>query len=403
MLSSLGQASAQSDFREGFIINSANDTIYGLIDYRGDQRNSRVCRFKPDIQASVVEFLPGEISGYRFNDGKYYVSKKLSLGGAERMLFVQYILNGIADLYYYRDETGDYYLIEKEGGDLIRLDNEKRLVRNAYGDEYLYHTRMYIGQLKTVFIDYPGLLPRLDNLQLKHKSLIEVTKTYHDYVCNDNQCIVYEAPAPVVRTTISPVIEYGQTQMRTNYPRWYSEFKFEGYTASAGVAFDLTAPVLNDKLSLGLTLTGGKSDLQSNHLKKYGLYVHDYTLDLEYFHLENRVELLYTYPKGRLRPSFSAGFINNLILSAHHSQVADRYLYEDYVETIEEEFNIPHKNYRFGYKVGAGFKYILRNGRVVFVRGIFQNLNSYLSPDRSLKFTSFTAQAGWSINRYAKK
>ena len=65
---------AQPDFREGYVINNQGDTLRGTIDYRGDLMMGSICRFL-DPAGRIQEFSPDSIASYRFNDGKFYVSK----------------------------------------------------------------------------------------------------------------------------------------------------------------------------------------------------------------------------------------------------------------------------------------------------------------------------------------
>lgn len=37
---------AQTDFRPGYYTTWENDTVYGLIDYRSEIRNSKICEYR---------------------------------------------------------------------------------------------------------------------------------------------------------------------------------------------------------------------------------------------------------------------------------------------------------------------------------------------------------------------
>jgi len=64
--------SAQTDFRSGFIIHLAGDTLYGEIDYRGDLLMSRVCKFK-DKKGEITAYDPDDIEAFRFLNSKFFV------------------------------------------------------------------------------------------------------------------------------------------------------------------------------------------------------------------------------------------------------------------------------------------------------------------------------------------
>lgn len=147
-----------------------------------------------------VVFRPGEILGYRFNNGKYYVSKSLPFDN-DRVPFVEYVLDGIADLYFYYDSNGENFVIEKEDGPMIRLDNQEMVIEDEYGTKYIHKSKRYVGQLKAAFSEAPELHPTLEQMNLSLKPMIQATKKYHEYVCGDQECIIFEKKPPIFKAT----------------------------------------------------------------------------------------------------------------------------------------------------------------------------------------------------------
>ena len=116
MVLCIGSVQAQRDYRKGYIITNRQDTIYGWIDYRGDIRNSKVCSFKKTENDQATEYSPSDILAYRFIDSKFYVSKNVGTADAPNQVFLEYLVNGLANLYYFRDEnSNDHYYIENDG------------------------------------------------------------------------------------------------------------------------------------------------------------------------------------------------------------------------------------------------------------------------------------------------
>lgn len=109
-----GKVCPQSDFRQGYIINHNNDTIFGYIDYRGIIENSKKCIFKPDLLSEEQVFFPMDISAYKFLNSKFYISKLLKKGDTEEMFFLEYLINGVVDIFFLRDVKGDRYFVEKD-------------------------------------------------------------------------------------------------------------------------------------------------------------------------------------------------------------------------------------------------------------------------------------------------
>lgn len=185
---------SQTDFRPGSYISLKNDTVHGLIDYRGDIRNAKFCVFKKDENSKPVKYAPGKIKAYRYTDSKYYISKIVKTKDDEKQVFVEYLVNGIADLFYYRDMqvNGNHYFIETEHGELFELKNEKDTIFIEGKGKFLRETNRHIGLLKVAFADCMEIQPQIDKIELNHKSLINIAKNYHDYVCEEDKCIIYE-------------------------------------------------------------------------------------------------------------------------------------------------------------------------------------------------------------------
>jgi hypothetical protein len=111
----IGNIQAQQDYRKGYIITGQQDTIYGWVDYRGDVRNAKICLFKKTETGQATEYSPSDIAAYRFMNGKFYVSKNIGNADTPKQVFLEYLVNGMAKLYYYCEEGNkEYYYIEKD-------------------------------------------------------------------------------------------------------------------------------------------------------------------------------------------------------------------------------------------------------------------------------------------------
>ncbi|WP_025007342.1 hypothetical protein, partial [Marinilabilia salmonicolor] len=193
--------SAQSDFRPGFIITNSLDTLHGFVDYRGEIRNMKVCNFKEHKAAPAREFNPGDIYGYRYNSGKFYITKQIKTEAFSDTVFVEFLLKGISNLFFYRSLNYTAYFIESEKGELLELKAEDIEIEKD-GAIYYRESKKYIGLLNYAFSDIPEIRQNIADAELNHKSMIQITRKYHDYKCSDDACIVYEKKIPVLKVEL---------------------------------------------------------------------------------------------------------------------------------------------------------------------------------------------------------
>ncbi len=96
---------SQNNFQKGYIISNKNDTVTGLIKYGSNYENTYKCSFQVNPDSPVETYLPDEIKAYRFDDGKFFISKKLNPSDSSN-IFLEFLFDGIVDVYGYFDERG---------------------------------------------------------------------------------------------------------------------------------------------------------------------------------------------------------------------------------------------------------------------------------------------------------
>ena len=66
---------SQTEYRPGYVITKEQDTLFGALDYRSDAIMSKRCRLQKGVD--FTDFSPEDISGFRFEQGKYFVSRSI--------------------------------------------------------------------------------------------------------------------------------------------------------------------------------------------------------------------------------------------------------------------------------------------------------------------------------------
>ncbi len=253
------QIFAQTDFRAGYVIKNNNDTVYGQIKYLGSQNSSEKCIFQKDSLSEEQIFTPTDILGYRYENKKYYVSKSVSSNGKTKDLFLEFLINGVVDIYYFRDEMEDHYFIEERNGNLIELKNKVSNIKQN-NDTYQKESKEYIGILRYVFKDQPDIQNKVDQTKLSHKSLINIAKNYHIQACSDQECIVYEKDTPKNIHKLGVVFDFNVSEITSlKKPSLISYLdNIEGninFSPSIGLYYMLNFKYINEKVFFLYELT----------------------------------------------------------------------------------------------------------------------------------------------------
>jgi hypothetical protein len=274
-----GLLAAQTDFRAGYIIDLKNDTLIGDIDYRGDILMGEWCVFKPKNKENVLKYAPKDILGYRFIDDKFFVSREIE----GRTVFLEFLIKGKINIYYFRNGGGDHYFIEKEGQKLVELPYKEAL---DYKDNkmYLNKSTTHIGILRYYMQDAPAFQERIQQLEKpEHDDLIALAKDYHNAVCTNESCIIYKKKIPTVGVTLGLAIgflSYNNVDFITDKNHF-----------NIGILAHLRMPRVNEKLYFRTGILYSKVTIDKNSVVLYKI-----PLQIEYI-----------YPKGAVRPTLAYG------------------------------------------------------------------------------------------------
>ncbi|NMM50839.1 hypothetical protein [Marinigracilibium pacificum] len=279
LLFSIGILNAQTDFKPGYIILNSGDTLHGEIDYRGDLLMSSVCKFKTNGN-SISTYDPSDIAAFRFINSKYYISKEIN----SRKVFLEFLIKGEVNIYYMRDDDGDHYFIEKEGIKLSEIPYEEKIMY-VDGKKVLYESTTHKGLLFYFMRDVPEFNSRIQTIEKpEHHSLIRLAEDYHNAVCEDRKCIIYEKKLPIIKISLAPFM--GVTKYRRN----------NNYINEYGAIVSFWSPRASEKLFF-----------------KTGLIHHQFSTEGEDISIYKiPLQIQYIFRAHRLQPNLSAGvnFLN---------------------------------------------------------------------------------------------
>ncbi|ANW97362.1 hypothetical protein AXE80_14125 [Wenyingzhuangia fucanilytica] len=341
------QVFSQTDFREGYLINKSNDTIYGLIDYKGNRANAMKCVYKKNIHSNSVTYTPEDINGYRFKNSKYYVSKSIVIDNKPTQLFLEYLINGIVDIYYYMNYNDRFYFISDENDQLHELKiNENEFHRN--GKLYKKDSKEYIGVLKYIFQDSPKISKETEKTTLNHKSLINISLKYHNEVCKGDECIIYEKKVSKTKQSFGiltgiNLLSHAKSKKNIYYTK-NKQFGNE-FVPSIGVFYKINIPYISEKTYFQYEGTYSNINLKTSTLYIEPTYRINYLSDknISRKSFNNSFNFRHEYIKGRIKPTFQLGmYVNYFFKKENNTNV-----------TIIEPWSTNNENYRSEYPDNA--------------------------------------------------
>ena len=256
---SLGM-SAQSQFKEGYVLLMNGDTLYGQIENRNYYNNSIQCLFKPENSNTAIKYTPDQLLGYRFTDGKYYISKQVDTEGTKKTLFLEYLINGELNVYFYQDNNGNHYYVNKSSSSLRELTYSKDII-TIDGLDYLRDSKPFINVLDNLTGDCQSVKDDIKKLDVPdHRNLIKIAEEYHNQVCKDRKCIIYEKKMPRKLKLefvggSSTVFAYADNIIQKSYP-------------SYGFNIFMQQPIASERIYLGAGLIfDGKIDSSKTYYR----------------------------------------------------------------------------------------------------------------------------------------
>jgi len=390
---SINNVIAQLDYRSGYVITNSTDTIKGYILYK-DINASKKCSFKKMLVDKPIDYAPGDILSFRFDDGKYFISKETPLKKGNTILFLEYLIKGKANIYFMKDDGEEHYFIETDKNKIIELTQPEEFIKVNESDATpispsgtYKRPSLYTGKLKYMLSDCPDIYPEIERVKLNHSSLIKLAEDYHNKVCNSEKCIIFERKDKHVKINFGLLagvslnsFDFGH-QIYTNYSI--------GSLIGCRLYFEnILFSVEHTSLQVGFILQKF-SNYKLNAVNGYESYAikyngENYTLspfndpikniNVKMVALKIPVTYNYIFLISKIRPYIGGGFTNMYILSQNNELEVSKFM-EEYGKSIP--------SFHIGIIGIVGSKYILNNNHFLFLEFTYEltqnmNVNEFL-------------------------
>ncbi len=341
---------AQNDIKKGYIITFENDTIFGKIRIRSNISNSQKCEFYKDgIQK---DYKPSEIFAYRVENEKYYISREIELESLKKTVFLEYLLEGVANLYYYKEYDKDYFFIEKDEK-LALLSN--KMIKYEHEEGYMIEkpSNNYKGALKFLFQDCPEIQNDIKNVDFSYKPLINITQKYHNLTCSEYSCITY-AKSMSRKIVFEPYAGIVSSTMKITHVN--GKENDVNYLIGCNFIF---YPVKNEgNFSFCLGISISKNNYKG--IYSYSNDFRDFILSTRYTAIRLPLLIEYNFLKKKITPYINGGIAPTYAI-----------LNEAQATTESSLFSRPHihetefYNFNLGLVIGTGLKYNINNNSFI--------------------------------------
>ena len=382
----------QSSFSPGMIITNENDTVYGFINNQGEKLNADQCKFRATLDSPTETFLPGNLFAYKTGDGRYYVSREVVINETNYQFFLEYLVDGVYDLLFANSLGKDRYFIENNEGIILELSNEEELVIVG-GKNYVQNTERHKKIMSSYFADAPDVAPMIATAELNHKSLINITKTYHEITCKDEECIVYIQTGIPIKIRIGPSVGAYYASLNSIQ----SDKKFTavlGNNYFAGIAIRFEFPRRTNRATF---------DIYADYAR---LFLYDITGSGEtYYSTENiyadqlKIKMGPSYAiqplvKCKLKISVSAGIQGNYYMNYRGISRVDRISGNRVLLETSEPEGMGLNTFQIGAYAGIGAEYPVGK-RIVFLKVTSDYIIIAVDNENVYKFLGFGFSTGF--------
>jgi hypothetical protein len=381
----VAKVQAQADYRAGYIVRPAGDTVRGQVNYQGARQGAQRCLFRLTTSSEVTTYTPAELRGYGLVSGERYISQATpaelppatapagsapqppaSAEVAPQPMFLEVLVAGPASLLCNESGSVHYYVL-KQGAPfpvaLVQTHQQVVVNGTVRGEQTI---PVYRGTLAEQFADCPAVLLNVSKTAYKESALMAIVEEYN--VCRQPDYRVAVRQKQSTEVGLEGLI--GGQISRTYYRDHNTRATLPGALApEIGLGLHFSRRTARQKLSFRLELHYVQQVAAGSFQKETDLpglgrkAVTTYETQFKAAYLRLPFLIRYTVPGAKLRPFVEAGLSFNYAtkLDPQIRQVSStipggttnwHQLFDDIPYT-----KAPFRHYEFGYLVGIGARF----------------------------------------------
>lgn len=315
-----------------FYTDSLNSSGISIVD-GGSRRNSQ--QFELKEGEKTVIYSPGVVKEYGFKDGRVYVARKINFGDTLKWVFLERLVKGKINLYFYQGAREKKFFLEKNNLNMVEL-----LKTDSSKENFTFR-----DLLKDYTKGCDHIIEPIKLVNYDRTSLTILIKRYN--LCQDK-------PFPFTKYGI--ILGYGVNTIIQNSHISDASLKNAVFSKdnSILVGVFLDYPILNSYFSFHPEVLYQKNSFSShtvslNAIVDYAINIHSLTVPLLF---------RYTLPSHKIRPFIDLGPSINYNFK-NENKIYSMDVINGVIELdnlkVQNQIIIPETQY--GYSFGGGVQY----------------------------------------------
>jgi len=328
-------------------------TIYGikLID-GGARSNAKTCQVK--LKNLTIRYSPSEVKEYGFKNGSVYISKKIELFDSSQLVFLERLIKGETNLYYYKGQHSGTYFIEKDSSFFTELPKNKDSInfRNILSD---------------LTKDCDNLNDASRLVTYKRTALVRYLKRY-------NACKL--KPFPFFRYGL--VLGYKMTTLVPSSSMVVEDIYLFDYKYDGGITLGLFIdyPIMVSDFSFHAEVYFSSNGYSYNYRdlnKDLDILINTTSLNIPML-------LRYTLPTLKMRPFLDVGGLYSLQMK-NENAIYSSTIKNDIIYINEITSSSLISNHEIGYSLGCGIQWNINYKNSIFFEFRYNNMVHNPSPE----------------------
>lgn len=202
-------AFTQDRWQEGYIHTTEGNSLYSEIDVAMLEDAPEECIYRIPGSREQLLLRANKIRSVSLLSGRAFETKTFKLEDDHVTAIVEYLVDGVADVFVYRRKGEDIFLLESESKPLTvaRFTTKKAESPDPSVKDIEVRSYRHIGLLKAFMSDAPSLHERINTMQMNQKNLVDLAEMYHDLTCTtEKSCITYKKEGIFTMSMFAPAI-----------------------------------------------------------------------------------------------------------------------------------------------------------------------------------------------------